>query len=141
MTAEKLKQMVRGTRAPVVLVNVWATWCAPCVEEFPGLLKTERKFRGRGVKVFLVSADFEANLPAVHSFLKAQGVDFPSYIKQGPDTEFVNALSPRWSGALPATFVFDSKGILRDFHEGRLTEEVFSKMISDLLEQRKRSRR
>ncbi len=133
VTAEALTRLIRQTQASVVAVNVWATWCAPCAEEFPQLVWFQKQYRDVGVKFFFVSTDFESNLPAVREFLTRQKAQGPAYLKAGPDDEFVRALSPSWSGAIPATFVFDSKGILRHFHEGKMSEKQLSDMILDVL--------
>jgi thiol-disulfide isomerase/thioredoxin len=137
VTAEELKQAVSNASAKVVLVNLWATWCGPCREEFPDLLRLEREYRGRGLKVFLVSADFENELPVVKRFLARQGVTFPTYFKAQKDMEFINGLEPRWSGALPATLLYDSTGRLRDFWEGKATYAMFRQKVESIMEEHK----
>ena len=129
VTAAGLNQAVTRAGAPVVLVNVWATWCGPCREEFPDLVRLERLWRGRGLKVLLVSADDEGDLPQVKRFLAERGVDFPTYLKAQKDMEFINGLDPRWSGALPATFLYDGTGRLRDFWEGKTTYALFEQKV------------
>src|SRR5204863_5354086 len=80
-TSGRVLEAVRASRAPVTMVNVWATWCPPCREEFPDLVRFERDWRGRGVRVILVSADFEDQLPEVRAFLARHGVTAASWIK------------------------------------------------------------
>ena len=108
-----------GTRA--VLVNVWATWCAPCREEFPDLVRLGRTYHDRGLAMVFVSADWNEQLPEAKKFLAEHGVDVPSYVKTGDDMKFINALNPRWSGALPATFIYDGEGKLHYFRQGKAT--------------------
>jgi thiol-disulfide isomerase/thioredoxin len=129
VTAAGLNQAVTRAGAPVVLVNVWATWCGPCREEFPDLVRLERLWRGRGLKVLLVSADDKGDLPQVKRFLAERGVDFPTYLKAQKDMEFINGLDPRWSGALPVTFLYDGTGRLRDFWEGKTTYALFEQKV------------
>lgn len=112
-----------GAGARVVLMNTWATWCVPCREEFPDLMRVHREYRDRGVRLLMVSADFEDELPAARRFLAAQGVDFPTFIKKDDDMRFINGISPAWSGALPASALYDAAGRQLWFHEGRLTYE------------------
>lgn len=133
VTGEALTKLIRQAQASVVVVNVWATWCAPCVEEFPQLVRFQKHYRDVGVKFFFVSADIKSNLPAVREFLARQKAQGPAYLKTGPDDEFVRALSMSWSGAIPAVFVFDSKGILRHFHEGKVGDNQLSDTILDVL--------
>ena len=65
-----------------------------------------------------MSVDFEDLADDVHAFLAAQGVTGVSYLKTGTDNDFVNAVHPDWSGAVPATFLYDQAGTLRTFWEG-----------------------
>lgn len=111
LTPAQLQEELRKASVPVV-VNVWATWCRPCVEEFPEILEFARNNQGN-VKVMLVSADFSSRRELVEKFLRERGVGFVTYLKQGSDEAFVEALSPQWSGALPATFVFAPGGEAR----------------------------
>jgi thiol-disulfide isomerase/thioredoxin len=133
--AGEILDAVRGSGARAVLLNVWATWCLPCREEVPDLLRVRRELRERGLEVILVSADFEADRQEAARFLAMQGVDFPSFFKMGRDEDFIDGLDPRWTGALPASFVFDGTGRLRLFREGQLTYEAFRRMALDVLDE------
>jgi thiol-disulfide isomerase/thioredoxin len=133
VTAQDVRHMIRGAAGRVVLVNVWATWCEPCRREFPDLLRLRRTLAGRGLDLVLVSADFDNELPQVRSFLARQGVDFTTYLKSEGDMPFIDGLDPAWSGSLPATFVYDRSGTLRDFWEGPATYEKLLDKVSTLL--------
>lgn len=139
VTAAAIQQAVRNSGAKAVLVNVWATWCGPCREEFPGLVRVARKYQGQGLKVMLVSADFDTDMAAVKKFLAEQGVDFPSYIKAEKDQQFIDALDKRWSGALPATFIYDGAGNLQDFWEGKASLNEFKQKVVKELEKQSKS--
>jgi thiol-disulfide isomerase/thioredoxin len=132
-TAADVLKAVDEARGNVVLVNVWATWCEPCRHEFPALLRVRRELASNRFKLILVSADFADQLPQVDQFLAQQGVSFPTYVKSQDDMEFINALNPRWSGALPATFLYDSTGKLRDFWEGEASYDVIARKVGALL--------
>jgi len=118
---EEIEQAVHEPGARAVVLNVWATWCAPCRQEFPDLVRLGREYGPRGMRLLLVSADFSDQASQAREFLKAQGVDFATFLKTGDDMKFIDRLDPRWTGALPATFVYDGRGRLRKFHEGRTT--------------------
>ena len=133
LTPDRLPQLIRDAKGRAVIVNVWATWCAPCIEEFPDLLRVAQEREAEGVKLILVSTDFKQSLPAVRAFLAKRGVEGGSYRKTGPDEPFIQALSPDWSGAIPATFVFDGNGKLRRFHEGKADYAAFTQMVTDTL--------
>ncbi len=140
-TAAQVLAAVRAPGANVVVVNVWATWCIPCREEFPDLLRLRRSYRDRGLRLVLVSGDFPSERDAALGFLAEQGVDFPTYLKEGGDMEFIDTLDKRWSGALPATFVYDSSGTLRHFREGKTSYADFETMVQGVLAQGSRSTR
>jgi len=118
-----------GARATVL--NVWATWCAPCREEFPGMLEVAR--RHRDVRLVLVSADFAEQLPEVRRFLAQHGVTDTTYLKSGGDQEFIDALDRSWTGALPATLVCDANGRTVAFWEGAASPERFEAAITKAL--------
>jgi len=132
-TPEEILQAVRDAKAKVVVVNVWATWCIPCREEFPDLLALRRAYADRGVRVLFVSGDFAADAAAAAEFLGEQGVDFPTYRKTGDDMRFIAALDPNWSGALPATFIYDGQGRRRHALLGKATYAQVEAKVLDVL--------
>ena len=132
-TAAEILQAVRASNAAVVLVNVWATWCLPCRQEFPDIVRLRNSWQGRGLRVIFVSGDFESELPAVQRFLAEQGVDFPTYLKHGKDMEFIDAFDPKWSGALPATFLYDRSGTRRRSLFGKSSYDRLESAVRELL--------
>ena len=131
--AARLLEEVRKPGASVVLLNVWATWCQPCREEFPDLMKLRRNWADRGLRLVLVSGDFDTDRDDALRFLSAHGVAFPSFIKDGGDMEFIDGLDRRWSGALPATFLYDSSGRLRNFWEGKADYATLEQRVQDVV--------
>src|SRR5271157_3637265 len=123
-TSADVLDAVKRARGQVVLVNLWATWCEPCKEELPALLRLNRELRGSGFKLILVSADFPDLRPQVERFLADQGVDFPTFLKAEADDRFIDGLERRWSGALPATILFDASGARRQFWEGKTSYDA-----------------
>lgn len=110
VTAEELQTIIdsyKGKKA--VLINIWATWCAPCVEEFPEIVKLQRAYSDQ-LKVIFVSADFEESRDKALSFLKEQNVDWTTYFKKGKDQQFIESLSDEWTGALPFSKVIGRDG-------------------------------
>ena len=138
VTGNKLRQEVVRQDAlkqgAVVLVNMWATWCPPCREEFPDLLEVERAYRDRGLRLLLVSWDSDA--ATARRFLASQKVEFLSYIKSAEEGNeaFIEAFAPSWSGEFPACFLFDSKGAMRAFWEGKKSPEFISQKILEIFD-------
>jgi len=134
VTSAELKKVIGDAGAPVVLVNMWATWCGPCREEFPDLVKLHRQYAGQGLKVIFVSWDTDVTV--AQKFLASQGVDFASFIKADSesDPKFIDGVEPQWSGAFPATMVYDGTGKLRAFFEGKKTFLEFESTIRQVME-------
>jgi len=133
-TAEQLLARVREPGARATLVNVWATWCGPCREEFPALMALAERRRADGLRVLLVSADFEEQAAEARAFLAQHGAPGPWLLKNQPDMEFINTLDRRWSGALPATLVYDSNGTPVEFWEGGADSARFEAAVAPLLD-------
>ena len=125
-------RILASTRGHVTLVNFWATWCAPCVEEFPDLLKLREAYASRGLRVVFVSLDTPGDTAtAVRGFLEKHGVGFTTYIKSaGDDEAFINTVDRNWRGAIPATFIYDRRG--REIHA--LTDAHTFKQLARLIE-------
>jgi thiol-disulfide isomerase/thioredoxin len=133
-TSADVRRAVVDAKAKAVLVNVWATWCLPCREELPDLLRARRELRDDGFELLLVTTDFEGNVPQAVKFLGQQGVDFTTYRKAENDQSFVTGLSPAWSGVLPASMLFDGGGTLRQTWEGRITYANLTSEIRKVLD-------
>ena len=118
----------------VLLVNFWATWCDPCREEFPNLVRLHNTYRGRGLSVVAISMDDLETVPAIQRFLQSQGAKFGSYRQHFGDFEaLVNSINPRWGGGIPATFLYDREGKLVNSWEGATTYEEFECAVKPLL--------
>ncbi|MDX9722055.1 MAG: redoxin domain-containing protein [Myxococcota bacterium] len=113
--APALQAAIRDAKSRFVMVNMWATWCAPCVEEMPDIIKFYREKQSSGLALLLVSADLASQKNETLAFLRKVGVDFPSYLQSGDEDAFINTMNPDWDGALPATFFFDKDGKLLKF--------------------------
>ena len=129
--AGALLKTIEGSRARVVAVNLWATWCIPCREEFPELLQFRTEKQPDGFELLLVSTDLDPENDGTVAFLESMGVDFPSYLKEGDDQVFLDRLSPDWSGMLPTTIWFVD-GELRRTHEGKLDTKKLDKIWNEL---------
>ncbi len=118
------------------LFNVWATWCAPCVAEFPDLITTSRRFDMRDFEFITFSADAEKDAGKAKAFLEKQGAGLtPSRLKSiqaaGRSTnhyrfqgdamdELMKALDPEWPGGIPHTVFVDPDGKILWRHSGQV---------------------
>ena len=88
------------------LINVWATWCGPCVIEFPALVSLHRIYRGREFEVVTVNADASERQVKALEFLKLQQASTRNYaFDKGDPYALIEAVDPRWQGALPHTLL------------------------------------
>jgi thiol-disulfide isomerase/thioredoxin len=136
VTAAEAATILAAVKAPgarAVLVNIWATWCEPCREEMPDLVRFHRDHRDRGLRLIMVSADDPEQKAEVARVLGSFGFEGRAFIKQGADDAFINALEPRWSGALPATILYDARGERRRFWPGLVTHGALKGPVSQLL--------
>jgi thiol-disulfide isomerase/thioredoxin len=105
------QKLVDSHKGKVVLYDFWATWCAPCRAEMPQLAVLQDKLRSRGLQVVTISADDREHRAAAEKFIQMFRVDGPAFLKQPDDDDhFINAIDPKWSGALPALFLYDKAG-------------------------------
>ncbi len=120
--------------AKVRLVNVWATWCAPCVEEFPSLVSLSRQFDRRDFELVSISLDTPKDEAKAQAFLQKQGAGLTkgsqaSVTKEGRATNhylytganqdaLVAALDPDWPGPLPHTVLIGPGGKILWRHNG-----------------------
>jgi thiol-disulfide isomerase/thioredoxin len=141
--AAGLKALLESNAAGgrILLVNFWATWCVPCREEFPDLVRIEQEFRRLGDKFSFVtvSLDDVSDLrTAVPEFLaQMRATRMPAYLLNASEPqEAIDLVSPDWRGELPATFLFGPRGDLLFKHTGRVKPDELRKAINAATELR-----
>jgi len=117
----------------VYVINFWATWCKPCIEELPALEKVNENYKNNKVKVLLVSLDFPGHLETrVIPFLKKQQIESEVLLLDDPNSNaWINKVNPEWSGAIPATIIYNYKERL--FKEGIVNYEYLDEKIQSLI--------
>ncbi len=118
---------LKDYRGRVVVLNFWATWCTPCRLEAPGLERTAKAYRDRGVR--FLGVDERDNDPAGRAFVKEFGITYPS----GSDPPGRLAFSYELFG-MPTTFVIDGGGTIRYRFVGYVTEDALRSALDPLVE-------
>jgi thiol-disulfide isomerase/thioredoxin len=110
--AAGLQALLKRNDAKPLLVNYWATWCDPCRDEFPDLVKIDADYRPKGLDFIAITLDDLADIKTgVPKFLREMHAQMPVYLLDLADPEpAINIVDPKWGGALPATFLYNAKG-------------------------------
>lgn len=105
-----------------LLINFWATWCDPCREEFPDLVKIDNDYRGKNLNFVAVSLDDISDVKSVvPKFLSEMKAAMPVVLLNVNDPEpAIKAVDPSWDGQLPATFLYDKDGKIVFKHFGKI---------------------
>src|SRR5689334_5660451 len=130
-----LKDLVTKQRQGPLLVNFWATFCDPCRDEFPDLVKIDKDYRPQSLEFVTVSLDDVTDIKTeVPKFLEAMKATMPAYLLDVNDPEpAIKLMDPRWSGALPATFLYNEKGEEVFKHYGRVNTAELRSAIEKLV--------
>lgn len=135
VSQEQLIQRLQGNKDSLLVVNFWATWCKPCVEEMPHFTKLADAYRSRGVKVLLVSNDLTRQVetlvkPFIERNKLSSEVVVVNQLNANAMIDKVNELAKAdWSGSIPATLIVDKQGKFVAFHEGEFTYETLTKFV------------
>ena len=130
-----LTALLKRDNGRPLLVNFWATWCEPCRDEFPDLIKIDSEYRPLGLDFITVSLDdFSEIKTEVPKFLKQMGANMPAYLLNVADPEpSIKAVDPNWGGALPATVLYDKHGKIVFKHFGRIKPEPLRAAIEKIV--------
>ena len=128
-----LKNLLKPNGRPL-LINFWATWCTPCVEEFPELVKIGTDYRGK-IDLITVSLDELSEINGeVPKFLAQMKSESPAYLLKTPDeAAAIELVSKDWQGALPFTILFNAQGETIYAKQGKFKTDVLVAEIEKIL--------
>lgn len=132
---DALKMLLTEHRERPLLVNFWATWCDPCRDEFPDLVKIDHDYRPHALDFVTISLDdFSEIKSEVPKFLGSMKATMPAYLLNVNDPEpAISFVDGRWSGSLPATFLYNAKGEVVYKHFGRVDANELRAAIDKLV--------
>ncbi|MFN2391615.1 MAG: TlpA family protein disulfide reductase [Pyrinomonadaceae bacterium] len=131
--AAGLKNLLKPNGRPL-LINFWATWCAPCREEFPDLVKIGTDYKDK-IDLITVSLDELSEINGeVPKFLAQMKSESPAYLLKTPDEEAaIGIVSKDWQGALPFTILFNAQGETVYSKQGKFKTDVLAAEIEKIL--------
>lgn len=134
--ATSLQKYLNQAPGEVLVINMWATYCKPCVEEIPKFIRVKHKYEAR-VSLILVSLDIKSYYPhKIEEFVRKNKYTVPVVWLDETDADyFCPFLDPSWSGVIPATLIFNRKTGYRKFFEEEISEADFEKEILKALGQ------
>lgn len=124
-TVDGQKWSLSERRGHVILLNFWATWCAPCRTEIPQLVRLSDKYKKSGLEVVGISVDSE-NIAGIKAFIEDYKINYPTLLA-------VPGSLLSQQKAVPMTMLIDEKGVLSKKYVGAVREAVFEKDIKKLL--------
>jgi len=103
LTREQLTEVLKNDGVNYKLINVWATWCGPCVTEFPEFVNINRMYRNREFELVTITLDDPARKQNALNFLVKKQASTKNFIYMGDKYPFIEALDKNWEGSLPYT--------------------------------------
>ncbi|HEX3933094.1 MAG TPA: redoxin family protein [Puia sp.] len=132
ITADGIKTLIQNHTDKLLLINVWATWCGPCVGEFPDLVDINRMYRRRDFEFITISADEPAKKNKALQFLQRSQASVTNYIFNIDDKyKLIEAIDPKWQGALPYTLLVEPGGKIVWSREGPVDAQALKTAIVD----------
>lgn len=120
---EELKKVYTVPNDTTYIVNFFATWCGPCMQEMPVLNSFYKEHLNTNIKLLFVSLDNAGTLKKLPSKMKKLGVVAPVYLlNENSDFSWLSNIDKRWQGSIPATMVINNKKNIKAFFETPLEE-------------------
>jgi peroxiredoxin len=127
-----IKELLKNNSDKLRLINVWATWCGPCITEFPDFVTINRMYRGRDFEFISISADEPSKKDKALKFLKEKQASNRNYIFSVDDKyKLIELIDPKWQGALPYTILVEPGGKIVYAKQGPINPAQMKKTIVD----------
>lgn len=135
VSAPQLRDLLDAERGKLVVLNLWATWCVPCLREIPDLVRIEQELAPRGVTLIGVAMDEPGELATrVVPFHEKYFPAFRSYLRSEIELDAIaSVVDPAWNEVLPTTYLLGRDGKVIRRIQGARTLEQFRELITAAL--------
>ncbi|WKZ19490.1 MAG: TlpA disulfide reductase family protein [Candidatus Jettenia sp. CY-1] len=122
----ELHTLLESNKGKVIILNLWATWCAPCRKEIPGFISLYKKYKDKGLEIIGITFD-ENGSKVVPPFIKKLNINYPIYLSGGD-------IGPAYNlEAYPTTIIYNKDGSMVNQHTGYVSEQELEDELSTLL--------
>lgn len=131
----ELEKMLNSKENNLLIVNFWATWCAPCVKELPAFEKVAVEYEQSKVRFIMISLDFPSQIESqLKPFLKKNNITLDVSVMMDTDyNSWIDKVDPQWQGNIPSTLIVNHEKETRYFHSGEIDEPELRALINKFL--------
>jgi thiol-disulfide isomerase/thioredoxin len=134
LSVAEFRGVLEAERGRIVVLNLWASWCAPCLKEIPDLLRLEQDYARCGVRVVGLATDDPVEVPRAVTAMRTRY--FPTFDTYGraegePDS-YASVVDPAWNELMPTTYVLDAQGRTVKRLQGGKSYEEFARVLETL---------
>jgi thiol-disulfide isomerase/thioredoxin len=135
VSAPGLRKLLDAQRGKVVVLNLWATWCAPCLREIPDLLRLEQELGPRGVALIGISMDEPDDGERVASFHAKYFPAFRTWLRSERELDAIaSVVDPAWNEVLPTTYLLGRDGKVAKRVQGAKTHYEFRALLEAVMQ-------
>jgi thiol-disulfide isomerase/thioredoxin len=135
---EQIKQLIKNNSENLRLINFWATWCGPCVKEFPSLVEINFSYRHRNFELITIAVEFPANEENAIKFLRNNHGSCKNYLyDQSKVYDMIEAVNPDWNGMIPYTLLVRPGGKIEYIRQGSIDPLELKREIVKILGRQK----
>jgi len=133
----ELQRLMESNNDTTYVINFWATWCVPCVKEFPAFVALAAEHKNEKVRVVMVSLDFKKSMAqSIIPFLEKHPIDGTVVVLDEPDyNSWIDKVNKDWQGEIPVTVIVNNSKKIKEFFNHDFTKESLSESFNKTIKQ------